>query len=222
MKFARIALFLGCSALAFRFAVQSNLFPIHLESPRLAELPGFRSTLDHLTFFSLGHPAPLAGAALAEIEAPEPKPVPANIPLLSKAETLLLIGAAAEKHNVPAAFVKSIVAAESNFNCAAISPKGAIGLMQLMPETAQQFGADPAIPAQNIDAGTRYLRWLMDRYQNSRSSVKRVIAAYNAGPGNVDRYHGIPPFRETRSYVTRVLGFLKQFEGARKSTGFGG
>jgi soluble lytic murein transglycosylase-like protein len=135
---------------------------------------------------------------------------------------LLLIGAAAEKHNVPAAFVKSIVAAESNFNCAAISPRGAIGLMQLMPETAQQFGADPAIPEQNIDAGTRYLRWLMNRYQNSRSSIKRVIAAYNAGPGNVDRYHGIPPFRETRSYVTRVMGFLKQFGGSPKHTGFGG
>jgi len=222
MKLARIALFLGCSALAMTFAVQSNLLRTHLESPRLAEFSRLRSTLDHLKFFSLGHPTPPADAALADIEAPEPKPIPANIPLLSKAETLLLIGAAAEKHNVPAAFVKSIVAAESNFNCAAISPRGAIGLMQLMPETAQQFGADPAIPEQNIDAGTRYLRWLMNRYQNSRSSIKRVIAAYNAGPGNVDRYHGIPPFRETRSYVTRVMGFLKQFGGSPKHTGFGG
>src|SRR5204863_8999655 len=126
---------------------------------------------------------------------------------------------AAAKHNVPAAFVQSIVAAESNFNCGAISPKGAIGLMQLMPETALQFGADPKVPAQNIDAGTRYLRWLMNRYQKSRSSMQRVIAAYNAGPGMVDRYHGIPPFRETRSYVTRVLGFFKQFGGTRKQFG---
>ena len=135
---------------------------------------------------------------------------PANT-LLSKAETLLLIDGAAAKHRVPAAFIASIVAAESNFNCAAISPRGAIGLMQLMPETARQFGADPAVPAENIDAGTRYLRWLMERYQKRRNSINHVIAAYNAGPGMVDRYRGIPPFRETRMYVARVLGFLKQF-----------
>lgn len=132
---------------------------------------------------------------------------------------MVLIAAAAARHNVPSALVQSIIAAESNFNCAAISLKGAIGLMQLMPETAQQFGADPTVPAENIDAGTRYLRYLMDRYQHSRSSVKRVIAAYNAGPGMVDRYRGIPPFRETRSYVARVLFFLRQFGGERFAAG---
>jgi len=80
-----------------------------------------------------------------------------------------------------------------------------------MPETAQQFSDDPAVPAQNIDAGTRYLRWLIDRYRTSSNSVKRVIAAYNAGPTNVDHYRGVPPFPETRNYVVRVLGFLKQY-----------
>src|SRR5207247_286550 len=105
---------------------------------------------------------------------------------------------------------------ESNFNYAALSPKGAIGFMQLMPETAEEFGADPTVPEQNIEAGTKYLRWLMDRYQKTRkSSLTKVIAAYNAGPGNVDRYRGVPPFRETRRYVTRVLGYLHQYEGAR-------
>jgi soluble lytic murein transglycosylase-like protein len=201
--------------------VQSNLF--HFSVPVLAEPPGIRSTLGHLRFEfphapALPLAAPLADGALEE----RAKPLFPSIPSLPKAETLLLIADAAAKHNVPAAFVQSIVAAESNFNCAAISPRGAIGLMQLMPETAQQFGADPAVPAQNIDAGTRYLRWLMNRYQNSRSSMKRVIAAYNAGPSMVDRYHGIPPFRETQSYVARVLGFLKQFEAARKHAGFKG
>jgi len=142
------------------------------------------------------------------------------IPQLPKSETLVLIARAAEKHNVPATFIQSIVAAESNFDCAAMSAKGAVGLMQLMPSTAADFGADPAVPEQNIDAGTRYLRWLMDRYQKHKSnSIKRVIAAYNAGPGMVDRYQGIPPFRETRNYVARVLGFMKQFEGARKRVG---
>jgi soluble lytic murein transglycosylase-like protein len=123
-----------------------------------------------------------------------------------------MIKAAALKHNVPAAFVKSIIAAESNFNPAALSAKGAIGLMQLMPETAQEYGVDPTIPAQNIDGGTRYLGVLLKRYQKTRDALRRTIAAYNAGPGMVDKYRGVPPFRETRSYVTRVMGFLKKFQ----------
>jgi soluble lytic murein transglycosylase-like protein len=130
-------------------------------------------------------------------------------------DTHALICAAAKKHQVPAAFVKSIVAAESNFNCNAVSPRGAIGLMQLMPATAEEYGADPTIPEQNVDAGTHYLRALMDKYGSRRSSLKRVIAAYNAGPGRVDRYHGVPPFRETRAYVVRVLTLLRRYERDR-------
>jgi len=143
---------------------------------------------------------------------------PAPVPLLSRDETLLLVDKAAAKYRLPSAFVASIVAAESNFNCAAVSSKGAIGLMQLMPETAQQFGADPTVPAENIEAGTHYLRWLMDRYRRSRRAVQRVIAAYNAGPGTVDRYRGIPPFRETHTYVTRVMGFIKAFSASRRTS----
>jgi soluble lytic murein transglycosylase-like protein len=141
------------------------------------------------------------GAITAPVPAPK-KPV----------DTHALIRAAAKKHRVPAAFVKSIVAAESNFDCDAVSSKGAIGLMQLMPDTAKQFGADPTIPEQNIDAGTRYLRVLMDKYQKHRNSMTRVIAAYNAGPGMVDRYRGVPPFRETRGYVVRVMKFFRLFQ----------
>ena len=81
-----------------------------------------------------------------------------------------------------------------------------------MPGTAMEFGADPRIPEQNIDAGTRYLRVLMDKYGRHRNSLERVIAAYNAGPRTVDRYRGIPPFRETRRYVLRVLSYLQRFE----------
>lgn len=122
-----------------------------------------------------------------------------------------LILAAARRHRVPAAFVKSIVAAESNFNPDLVSPRGAVGLMQLMPATAGQLGADPRVPEQNVDAGTRYLRSLMDRYHRYRDALERVIAAYNAGPAMVDRFNGVPPFPETRLYVARVMGFLKQF-----------
>ena len=129
------------------------------------------------------------------------------LPTLADIENF--IQAAAKKHQVPAAFVKSIVAAESAFNANAVSPKGAIGLMQLMPETARQYGADPSVPEQNVDAGTHYLRTLLDRYHGA---LKSTIAAYNAGPGAVDHYRGVPPFRETRGYVVRVLGFLKQFQ----------
>jgi soluble lytic murein transglycosylase-like protein len=84
--------------------------------------------------------------------------------------------------------------------------------MQLMPETAQEYGADdPTVPEQNIDAGTRYIRWLMDRYETKRSQMTHVIAAYNAGPGNVDHYKGIPPFRETIQYVARVQKYFRDF-----------
>jgi soluble lytic murein transglycosylase-like protein len=220
MKFPAIALFLGCSALASKFAVQSHLF--QFGSPAQSEFPALRVALDRLRF-AFPH-VDLPSVAAPSVNSADRTQSP-PIPLLAKSETLDLIKSAAAKHNVPAAFVQSIVAAESNFNCAAISPKGAIGLMQLMPETAQQFGADPTIPAQNIDAGTRYLKWLMNRYQNrrnARTAMQHVIAAYNAGPGMVDRYHGIPPFRETRSYVARVLGFFKQFGGSVSAKAFRG
>jgi len=123
-----------------------------------------------------------------------------------------IIQSAARKHKVPAAFVKSIVAAESNFNPGAVSARGAVGLMQLMPSTAQEYGANPSIPEQNVDAGTRYLGWLLKRYAKYRNGLARAIAAYNAGPAVVDRFRGIPPYHETRNYVTRVLAYLRQFQ----------
>ena len=97
------------------------------------------------------------------------------------------------------------MAVESGFSSDAVSRKGALGLMQLMPETAQQFAADPTVPEQNVDAGAHYLSWLLQRYANKRDKLRRAVAAYNAGPAAVDRYHGVPPFRETRLYVSRVL-----------------
>jgi hypothetical protein len=207
MKFAAFALFLGCSVVA----VQSkfNLFDLQPLTPAGPPLVG--QMLERLRFV-----LPPVGFEPAIPPVTAFIPSPRMIPQLSKGETLTLIAGAAKKYRVPAAFVSSIVAAESNFNCAAISPKGAIGLMQLMPDTAQEYGVDPTVPAENIDGGTRYLRWLMKRYEKRSSSLKHVIAAYNTGPGVVDRYRGVPPYRETRSYVARVLTYMKQFSLSRK------
>lgn len=119
---------------------------------------------------------------------------------------------AAKRHHVAPALVKSIMAAESGFRSDAVSSKGAIGLMQITAATAGQYGADPNDPSQNVDAATRYLRFLMDRYRSHRNWLHRVIAAYNCGPSAVDRYNGVPPFRETRNYVARVMQFLRIFQ----------
>ena len=123
-----------------------------------------------------------------------------------------VIHAASHKYQVPPAFIKSIIAAESAFSPQAVSPKGAIGLMQLMPETARELGADPSIPEQNVEAGTNYLSCLMRRYANRKHQLRDTIAAYNAGPGAVERYKGVPPYRETRAYVARVMRLFDKYQ----------
>jgi soluble lytic murein transglycosylase-like protein len=94
---------------------------------------------------------------------------------------------------------------ESGYDPAAVSPKGAIGIMQLMPQTARQLGADPRDPRQNVDAGARYLVELLRKYQDDDYQVRKALAAYNAGPKAVERYQGVPPYRETMDYVRRVI-----------------
>jgi soluble lytic murein transglycosylase-like protein len=133
-------------------------------------------------------------AAAPTVSAPTPAPAPLN--------ARALIDAAARKTAIPPKLLHSVVAAESAYRPDAISPKGAIGLMQLMPATAAQYGADPMDPAQNVEAGTAYLRDLLLKYNGD---VAAALAAYNAGPGAVDRYHGVPPYNETRSYVGKVI-----------------
>ncbi len=121
-----------------------------------------------------------------------------------------LIDQTARAHRVPAALVKAVIAAESLFDPSAVSHKGAQGLMQLMPATASELGvADPLEPTQNVQGGVSYLRAMIDRY----GDLTRAVAAYNAGPTAVDRYGGVPPYRETRDYVARVLTYYRQYHG---------
>jgi hypothetical protein len=116
-----------------------------------------------------------------------------------------LLSDAAERHGLLAEFVHSVASIESAYRADAISPKGAIGLMQLMPGTARELGADPHDPAENADAGARYLKQLLLKYKDSKDPVRMALAAYNAGPGAVDRYRTIPPYRETQQYIEKVL-----------------
>jgi soluble lytic murein transglycosylase-like protein len=122
-----------------------------------------------------------------------------------------LADAAADKYGLPRRLVRSVISTESDFQPQAVSPKGAIGLMQLTPATAEALGADPRDPAQNVDAGTRYLRDLLEKYDGG---LWHALAAYNAGPGAVDKYQGVPPYRETINYVGKIDRDLKKAGGA--------
>lgn len=114
-----------------------------------------------------------------------------------------LVTGASQANGVPAGLVRAVVMAESAGNPSAISVAGAQGLMQLMPGTSASCGiANPFDPAENVQCGTGYLHSLLHRFRNN---VTLAVAAYNAGPGAVARYHGVPPYAETRAYVTRVL-----------------
>lgn len=145
--------------------------------------------------------------AAADLVAVEPEEHFAAVPVV--AVTALgpfgnLIHAAAEKHGVDESLITQVIVAESNFNPRAVSRKRAQGLMQLLPTTAASYSvANIFDPAENIDAGTRYLKDLLARY---RGDLRLALAAYNAGPDMVERYGGMPPFPETQKYVKLITG----------------
>ena len=109
---------------------------------------------------------------------------------------------AAARHRVDPRFADAVAKIESGYDAHAVSPKGAVGVMQLMPNSARKLGVNPWDYRQNIEAGVRYLRWLLERYGGD---VRRALAAYNAGTGPVEMYGGVPPYQETRAYVDSVL-----------------
>jgi len=120
-----------------------------------------------------------------------------------------IISKASEKYNVDANLIKAVIKAESNFNHKAVSPKGARGLMQLMPRTAHALQVEDSFhPENNIEGGTRYLKYLLNLFSGNLSLA---LAAYNAGENAVIKYNQIPPYRETQTYVQRVLSHLTSY-----------
>ncbi len=121
-----------------------------------------------------------------------------------------LIMAASKKHGVDSALIRAVIHTESHFKPRVVSHAGASGLMQLMPFTAKRFGVtDIFDPAQNIDGGTRYLKWLLKHFNND---IRLVTASYNAGENAVKRYKGVPPYKETRHYVKKVKRLMVKYK----------
>jgi soluble lytic murein transglycosylase-like protein len=179
-------------------AVQTRIAEITGTAPAEAPVPGAFNAALAQALNPVAPPAADAGAA------PAAAPVPPE-------QIDSLVQQNADIWQVDPALIKSVIANESSFNANATSPAGAQGLMQLMPETAASLGVrNPYDPAQNVAGGTRYLRSLLDRF---KGDTRLAVAAYNAGPGAVEKYGDVPPYTETQNYVQNVLGSLNRYRG---------
>ena len=168
------------------------------------------SEIDH--FESIPNaPAPAPTAAAA----PAPPQVQPSATAAGPFDLNQAVHAASGTYQLDPDLITSVIRAESGFNVRAVSPKGAQGLMQLMPQTASQLGVRNAFdPQANVEAGTRYLRELLERYN---FDLVKALAAYNAGPQRIDRYHGVPPYYETKAYVARIVRDFNKKKLADKS-----
>jgi soluble lytic murein transglycosylase-like protein len=179
-------------------------------------ITGYELAGDRMRLTITGGTVDVAATDIAAIEpeenfTPNPPPAPPEEPIAYGPYGKLIHDAAA-KHGVDENLIKGVIAAESNFNPLAVSRKQALGLMQLLPQTAARYSvANIFDPAQNIEAGTHYLKDLLEQY---RGNLPLALAAYNAGPEMVERYGGIPPFRETQSYVRRITSDLAKNQKA--------
>ncbi len=166
------------------------------------------TNLTGLVFNQVYAPAVQATESSASFKAPEivaePVYIPADIPSSGDRELDLIIFRAGERHGVDPRFIHAVIWQESKYKVQARSHAGAQGLMQLMPAAAKRFKCeDRKDPQQNIEAGAKYLRWLLKRFDGD---VKLALAGYNAGEGAVDKYEGIPPYEQTKTYVKKIVG----------------
>ena len=162
---------------------------------------------------------PTADIERFEKDLAPPIKVPANVPVPEQPQTLnQVIDSISGRHHLDPDLINSVIHAESGFNARAVSPKGAQGLMQLMPHTASQLGVANAFdPKANVEGGTRYLRELLERYN---FDLVKALAAYNAGPHRVEQYRGVPPYYETRAYVANIIrDFNRKKRAERKAAG---
>jgi soluble lytic murein transglycosylase-like protein len=165
-----------------------------------------------LTGLSGVRQAPPGPQEIARTESAESESTPAEDDIDSQAGMDAFIKKVAARHNVSPDLVAAVIEAESEFNPRAVSRRGARGLMQLMPKTAKTLGVDdPFDPRENIEAGVRHLRALMDRFGDN---LPLVLAAYNAGEVAVIKHRGVPPYRETRAYVKRIMKKLDRSPSA--------
>ena len=198
-----------CAGSGAELAVLSNGFSLRVDRHEQQGNEVVLYTASGVTRLPLG--------SVVEFEAisePAKTPVVAALPPLKvavmPATPTQMVERAAEKHGLPPDFVKLVARAESAFNPNALSPKGAIGLMQLMPQTAAALNVDPHDAEQNAEAGARLLKDLLLQYQHQPDQLRRALAAYNAGPAAVAKYNGVPPYRETQLYVDKIVGQYKR------------
>ena len=192
-------------------------------SPGYAQIASFTDTSGRRVYVNDDSPKRGSGSTMSSTPAhpaaqaaPKAPPSPSASAASPDDSMEKAVQDSAARHSVDPALVRAVINTESGWNPGAISRKGAVGLMQLVPRTAERFGVgNPYDPAQNIEGGTKYLRTLLDRYDND---LNKTLAAYNAGEGAVDRSNGVPWYPETRKYVRKVTDAYFRPDSGRSPT----